>query len=291
MKIEIHSQTEDGASSQLSPDSKSLPELVNTLSYLASLDGNYTLQGVPSSWAPLLTYLCFAIGSTTVELQGDEIVGPAWQAADYGRNMTEVVLEAMCAIRPETSIVLRLLDSETPIPQSRRGYEFAEPEHDFVPNPVMAERRAKVIGIEAARELYAPTRPHVLVVPNNPEIIELTQNLLTQLGIREKWYLLILDGAAGIVPEDLSNLLPDQHYSVWDDTYKQMWNIRDYFSRTFHTAVVSYVKGAQVTAVEYGVSYSTFRGSLFHARTDRDLTHPESILKLRHALLNNTAKE
>lgn len=285
MKIDLHPADLSAACTSYDIDARSFRDMVAEIS---TLRGEYTVYNVPGSWAPLFSYMSIAVGSTIEQFPSDAMVAAAWQTADYGRALTASQVTALCSFRPET--MLALLDLHAPNAQvsaDRKRYVVQEESGDFLVNPLMRTTRRSITDLLGQIELFYPKKPNALILPNDPTVIKFAQETIQSSGIEADWYIIVMDWASGMVPEDLIQSIPAVDSVVYDD-WTALIEMRDYFSRTQHKAIVTFVPSDMKDAIEYGVSYSSHQGALFHAG-DMGVSATESRIKLRAALLNHTA--
>lgn len=268
---------------------------------LATYEGQWVARDVPGSWLPLFTMLNIVVERVAFKFEHDQLVAAAWNAANNGTQLDRTALEALCAFRPETIDALWKLDRQWTLHEDRIHFTRKE-EHfkrEFIVTGNGSFDRPEVVAYEKALAAYTPTKKRVIMVPcaaDKPypshlhaKVIE----LLEELGVRDQWYIANATGVLGIVPEDLWPVMPYYDSGI-PNQYRLMRIAKDYFSRTEHEAIVTYMD-FYTRSFDQGVSFSDYRGGMIHVNEPRfyydylDLLDNVRLSKLRQAIINYSA--
>ena len=203
-------------------------------------DSEVIVTNPPISWIPLLDYMNCRINGYQYYFKHDRIL-PNFYRELYqtGHVVDRTTLEVLCGFRPELVDALYKLDMEW---DCERKKAF-KPEKTFVvtTNGAFFREEVKEYLAKLGRYTSTLTRRKVVLLPcsaDKPYPSLLHQRVLDILP--DDYYIANITGTLGVVPHDLWENMP--HYDAGIPNYWRVFTrVQQYFSRTFHSRVVSYV--------------------------------------------------
>ena len=200
----------------------------------------------PWSWMPLLDYLGANCDDPIVVFPHCPIVKEAmlkyWTMSSKEIDKRTAV-EVLCGFRPETVDALWKVDMQWKLPEKRiMQMEDLGLKKEFMVTCNGSFFRPEVLNyLELTLPAYKPEKKKVVLLPcaaDKPYPAKLHQEVKKRMP--EDYYMAVVTGVLGIVPEDLWPAMP--HYDSGVPYEWRLMNVvRDYFIKHEHTDVVVYV--------------------------------------------------
>lgn len=203
-----------------------------------AIDGGEEVMvtGAPWSWMPLLRYMGAEVVRPIAYFGAADNVAAAMLRHQPGPQvLTRSVVEALCALRPETVDALWKVDR-----QWKTQVRQPAMEREFIVTSNGSFDRPEIQLYERALAAFRPIKTKVVLVPcaaDKPYPAEMHKAVLARMP--DDFYLANITGVLGIVPMDLWPVMP--HYdSGIPNEWRTMNVVKRYFGEHSHSHIVVY---------------------------------------------------
>lgn len=203
------------------------------------MEGDVVVSHAPWSWTPLLAWMRCQMKAARIVFPTCRMVsglGP-WMTLNEQRRS---IVESLCTLRPETTDALWKFDNEWPHhPDRTLPYAVGQDMPILVTNGNSFFRSEFKEYLERLHT-YTPLLRKVVLVPcaaDKPYPSPLHREVLAR--IPSDWYVCIVTGTLGLVPQDLWHFMPN-YDSALPNEWRAFEEVRDYFGKHQHDAVVVY---------------------------------------------------
>ena len=202
----------------------------------------------PASWVALLHYLrCLIVGSVEYfkedGLPNITYNGINCRISEVLSFMTRSDIDAMCGFRPETADALWKVDNQWF--SGRRRLDLCH-EKEFVVANKSSLSRPEILVYRETLKHYVPKKRKVVLVPcaadkPYPSVLhKQVQEILDRLGVADGYYICVVTGVLGLVPEELWDIAP-----YYDTGVPNRWEVlqacKEYFLRNNHDTIIGYM--------------------------------------------------